>query len=198
MYLADAAATVPPAPRSGGVEPLPAPSKPKRPSHFLAFRPAPGAVGEMAELRDRGSFGGSPVRDEYLHLTLFWLGYDHPGTPALIRSACEAAETLAAPPLRIVFDKLVAAERNLLLLPAEPLDHLRAFQQRLALALAVRGVKPDPAWRFHPHVTLRRGPPGDVAGAILPIAWTATEFVLIRSLPDPFRHETVGAWPLRG
>lgn len=197
MYLTDAVATVPAGPPRSATLPRPAPSAPKRPSHFFAFRPALGAISEMAELRDHRGFTGSPVRDEHLHVTLFWLGYDHPGTPALIGRAREVAASIAAPPLRIVFDKLVAAEGNLLLLPAEPLHHLRAFQQRLATALAVAGVRADPDWRFHPHATLRRGPPGGVAGAILPIAWTAAELVLIRSIPDPFRHETVGVRPLR-
>lgn len=176
--------------------PRPSSSVPKRPSHFFALRPASGAIGEMREARDRPGFGGLPVRDEHLHFTLLWLGYDHPGTPALVASAREAAGTIEGSPLRIVFDKLVAADNSLLLLPGDPLDHLHAFQRRLALALAAWGVRAERAWRFNPHVKLRRGPCAGRADAVDPIAWTAAEFVLIHSLPDPFRHETAGVWPL--
>lgn len=170
---------------------------PKRGSHFFALRPAPGAVAELGQARDRPGLGGSKVADDHLHATLFWLGYDHPGTPAVVAAAAHAAGTIRAKPFRIVFDRLVAAENSLLVLPSDTLDHLHAFQNQLATALARCGVQADRGWRFSPHVTLRRGPSGGGAGAIDPVAWTTTNFVLVRSVPDPLRHETVGRWPLR-
>ena len=50
---------------------------------------------ELGEARDGPGFGGSPVADEHLYLTLFWLGYDGPQTSALAAQTCAAADPIA-------------------------------------------------------------------------------------------------------
>lgn len=171
---------------------------PKRDSHLFALRPAPGAVGEIQQLRDAPGLTGKAVRDDLLHVTLLWLGYDPPDATGLATRARAAAATVAAAPFRIVFDQLVAGDGQLLLAPSERLEHVHAFQHRLATALAVHGLRAERGWRFAPHVTLRRGSAPGPTRTVDPISWTVTDFVLIQSHRGHTEHETVGAWPLTG
>lgn len=171
---------------------------PKRDSHFFALRPPPAAVDEMRPLRDVPWATGTTVRDDLLHVTLLWFGYDPPDPTALALKAREAAGTIIAAPFRIVFDQLVAGDGTLLLRPSEPLDHVHGFQRRLATALAGHGLRAERGWRFDPHLTLRRASMPGPTHAIVPIAWTVTDFALIRSHHGHAEHETLGTWPLTG
>lgn len=168
----------------------------KQDGHLFALRPPPGAIAEMRPLRDAQGGAGTAIRDEHLHVTLFWLGYDPPDVTALVGAARAAADGIVARPFRVLFDQLVGGPDSLLLKSGEPLPHVHTFQRQLATALASHGLRAPRSWRFDPHVTLRRGPGLGGVRTVDPIAWTATEYVLIHSEIGHTRHTTLGTWPL--
>jgi len=91
---------------------------------------------------------------------------------------------------------VVSNRSNTCLKPGEPMPVLKAFQQRLQLAVAEVGVYPNRGFRFDPHVTLAYGQEDGFRHQVWPISWRAEEFVLIHSLVGLTEHVELGRWPL--
>ncbi len=87
----------------------------------------------MRALRDANGLPGTAIRDEHLHVTLCWFGYDCSDSGGLIAGSRASAGVVVAAPFRVVFNQLVGATASLLLVPSEPLAQLGAFQHQLTV-----------------------------------------------------------------
>lgn len=166
--------------------------------YFLALKPPRGVARELGFWRDSFLFGGRPVDDERLHLTLFMLG-DFERPPAgLLGRVEQALAGVPLPACRIVLDLLTGGTGTALLAPTEKLRGLCRLQAELAAALAQNEISPAPWWRFSPHVTLLYD--HNYAGRcpVDPVSWTAEEVVLVESLVGQSKHLVRAAWPLGG
>lgn len=163
---------------------------------FFALRPPPEVIDRLRPLRDRDGTGRGRVEDARLHLTT-WLFDDHPVLPAgLAERAAAAASAVRPRSFRIVLDRLTGDDRGLRLVPGERVRGYEAFQRELAAALAAGGLTPRAGWRFSPHLTLRYGGKQTLDEMVDGISWIATELVLIDSILNEHRHETLARWPL--
>lgn len=164
--------------------------------YFLALRPPRLAAREIGFWRDSFLFGGRPVADERLHLTLFMLGdFERVPHDLLVRTKAALAEA-ELPACRIVLDLLTGGHGSALLAPSERLHGLRRLQAGLAALLAAHDIAPAPWWRFSAHVTLLydHGYAGQCP--IDPVSWTADEIVLVESRVGESRHLTLAEAPL--
>lgn len=167
---------------------------------FFALMPSEDIIPEIASVRGELGIAKSHVLDHRLHMTLWSL--DLPMTPTqgivedLRRAA--AAATVAAPALRLVLQELVGNGRVTCLKPGEPMPVLKAFQQKLQLAVADVRLWPNKGFRFDPHLTLAYGQEQGVRRPVWPISWRAEELVLIHSLVGLTEHVVLGRWTLGG
>jgi RNA 2',3'-cyclic 3'-phosphodiesterase len=188
---------------------LPGIEVPARPTDRLFFALQPDAetaqrVAALAQtLREQQGLKGKPLKTQHFHVTLHFLG-DHLELPeAVVRAACEAAACVAQPPFQMVFDRVASFHNKRRLQPLvlrcgdEP-SPVMALRQTLADALKQVGLARLVDTRFTPHLTLLYDARLVPSQAIEPIAWTASEFVLIHSLIGKTRHIPLGRWPLRG
>lgn len=164
--------------------------------YFLALRPPRSVVPEIGLWRDSFLFGGRPVDNDRLHITMFMLGnFDRP--PARLLARVQGAIAAASlPACRVVLDTLTGGAGSALLAPSEKLAGVERLQARIAALLAQSDVRAAPWWRFSPHVTLLYD--HNYAGHCLidPISWTAGELVLVESRIGQSRHVVRAAWPL--
>lgn len=165
---------------------------------FFALRPSAEAVPEIAEIRGRIGVAKNHVFDHRLHVTLWALDLPMTPTSGTIERLREAATRLHGPALRLVFQEVVSNGRVTCLKPGEPMPVLKAFQQRLALALADAGLWPNRGFRFDPHLTLAHGQAQSFRQPVWPISWRSHEFVLIHSLVGLTEHVELGRWSLDG
>jgi 2'-5' RNA ligase len=166
--------------------------------YFLALKPPRPALAEIAFWRESFLFGGRPVANERLHMTLFMLG-DFYAVPHDLLARVEAALSAEAlPACRIVLDTLTGGAGAALLAPSETLSGLRHLQSRLALRLGREGIAAAPGWRFSPHLTLLYDHGYSGHCPIDAIGWTAGELVLVESHIGQSRHVVRAAWPLGG
>jgi len=164
---------------------------------FFALLPPPEIAARVGRLRDGLGAAKAGVRDDRLHITsLIFDDLPFPPPRQLLEAMMEAAGSLKAAPPEIVLDKLISNGRTSCLVPGKPLPLLNAFHTELFDALAKRGLPPRRGWRFSPHMTLLYDPQIRRSGAIAPIRWEATEFVLIDSLLGQTRHIILDRWPL--
>lgn len=185
-----------------GFDPAPRPTD----RLFFAIFPADGAAARIAELARhlRGELGlkGRPLAIDRFHVTLVHLG-DFVGLPQnIVDTACAVAAAIAAPPLEIAFDRAASfagGRRNspLVLRGGSGVVALTAFQQTLVGALAKAGLGTGTKSSYAPHVTLLYDDSRVPEQAVETVAWTAHEFVLVRSLLGRTRHVVLERWPLR-
>jgi len=161
---------------------------------FFALIPSAEAVAEIAAVRDGIGVAKRHVLDHHLHMTLFALDLPMTPPPGLVADMMAAAGRIAGPALRIVLQELVSNGQVTCLRPGDHMPVLKAFQQRLALALADAGVWPRRGFRFDPHVTLAYGQGESFRRQVWPISWRAGEFVLIHSLVGLTEHVPLGRW----
>jgi RNA 2',3'-cyclic 3'-phosphodiesterase len=166
---------------------------------FFALKPSAEALVEIAEERGRIGVAKNHVLDHRLELTLWALDLPMTPTPGTIARLCDAAAKVRGRALRMV---LLEAESNgeiTVLKPGEPMPMLKAFQQRLALAIADAGIWPNRGFRFDPHVTLAYEQEESFRRPTwCPISWRSHEFVLIHSLVGLTEHVELGRWSLEG
>jgi len=173
---------------------------------FFAIFPTVVAAARIAELAQhlRGELGlkGRPLAVDRFHVTLDHLG-DFVGLPkSIVKMACTVAATIAAPPFEIVFDRVESFGRGRANLPFvlrgnEGVVALMAFRQTLVAALAKAGLGSGAKSTYTPHVTLLYDKSRVPEHAVETVAWTAREFVLVRSLLGRTRHVVLGRWPLQ-
>jgi RNA 2',3'-cyclic 3'-phosphodiesterase len=162
---------------------------------LLVVRPPPAAAAFIQSLgRD---FGPSHVMGaDRLHITLALFG-DHAAFPrAQAERIMAAADSVAFPPFRVVFDFALATSSSVALRASEPLVRLAGLRDRLQHALAGAGAAIRMKQKFVPHVTLlhRRGPvflqPIDM------VSWQVREFFLVDSRLGAGVHQLLCRWPL--
>jgi 2'-5' RNA ligase len=170
---------------------------------FFALLPDAAAIARIEKLaRDlQVDFGlkGKPLGAMRFHVTLHLVG-NFPYFPREIAEASvRVAQAVAAmPPFKLGFDRVGSFSRKaskmpLVLLGEDGLVTVRTLQHALVDALADHG-----GGHYTPHLTLLYDDRHVDARPIEPIAWTAREFVLVRSLIGQSRHEVLARLPLRG
>lgn len=165
---------------------------------FFALKPSPEAVAEIADVRGGIGVARSHVFDQRLHLTLWSLDLPMTPTQGLVEALCAAAARVRGPALRVALAEVVGNGHVTCLKPDEPMPVLKAFQQKLQLAVADAGIWPNRGFRFEPHVTLAYGQETGQRRAILPISWRAHAFSLVHSLVGLTEHVELGRWALEG
>ena len=115
--------------------------------------------------------------------------------------ASEAAAAAAAAPFRIAFNRAMRFgggqnDRPFVLVGDDGVTGAAQFRQTLSFALRKADLG---RWSvaFTPHLTLLYDKVLPDDQDIEPIAWTAREFVLLRSVVGRTRHDVLGRWPLR-
>ncbi|MBT2324216.1 2'-5' RNA ligase family protein [Variovorax paradoxus] len=137
------------------------------------------------------------------HVTLHHVG-DFVGLPEeVVELACKAAAAVAAAaPFKLAFDRVASFRRPrnmpLVLRGGDGLIALAAFAHELGTAMASAGLGRSAGAHYTPHLTLLYDDRHVVDTPIEPIAWTAREFVLVRSLIGQSRHEAIARLALCG
>ena len=166
---------------------------------FFALKPSEEAVAELAEVRGRIGVAKSHVLDDRLHMTLWALDLPMTPTPGIVADLCAAAAKVRGPALRLVFQEVVSNGKVTCLKPGDHMPVLKAFQQKLALAIADAHIWPNRGFRFDPHLTLAYEQDESFRRQIwCPISWRSHEFVLIHSLVGLTEHVELGRWSLEG
>lgn len=165
---------------------------------FFALMPCADVIPEIAAVRGQLGIAKSHVLDHRLHMTLWSLDLPMTPPPGIIADLCAAAAKVEGPALRLVLQELVGNGHATCLKPGEPMPVLKAFQQKLQLAVADAGIWPNRGFRFDPHLTLAYGQDGGMRRPVWPVSWRADAFVLIHSLVGLTEHVERGRWALRG
>lgn len=174
---------------------------------FFAIFPDVATAARIATLaqRLRAEHGlkGKPLATERFHVTLHPLG-DYLGLPQeIVAAAGEAASAVVMPPFELAFDRagsFLGRPRNrpFVLRAGDSVAALKAFQQVLGTAMKNAGLGRWVAPHYTPHVTLLYDGRSVAEHAVERVAWTAHEFVLVRSLLGRTRHVPLARWPLHG
>lgn len=173
---------------------------------FFAIRPDADAATRVdrlvQDLCKQHGLKGKSLGIERFHVTLYHVG-DYGGLPAdVVDLAGEAARAVSgAAPFRLEFEQVASFSRRprnmpLVLLGGDGLIAVSRFQLSLAAALARVGLGLSGGANYTPHLTLLYDDRYVAAQAIEPVAWTAHEFVLVRSLIGKGRHEILLRFPL--
>lgn len=163
---------------------------------FFGIRPPRAIADDMAALPLANGWPRRPNRADRIHMTLA-LTPDFLNMPlCLIEAFHDVGSSIAIEPFRLIFDRAVASENLLVLLPSEKLPHVGHFQKQLAEKIARAGLPLRKNVRFNPHITLsyQRGVPFD--RAVESYSWLVEDFVLIHSHVGLTRHDLVGHWKL--
>lgn len=140
--------------------------------------------------------GGKPLDAPRLHITMYLLDPLVPDMGASLARLATVMAQLHLPAARIKFDRLSGQGGSGLLLSGDRLDDVERLRETLLRAMESADVRQFPAYRFNPHMTLRRGKVETMQRAIDPIGWDAREIVLVRSLVGQSRYERLEQWPL--
>jgi 2'-5' RNA ligase len=138
---------------------------------------------------------------ERFHVSLHHIG-DFAGLPrGLLAMAGEAARAAAArSPFEIVFDRAMSfagrpGHHPFVLREGDDVSALTTFHQALGATMEKAGFKLRKP-HFTPHLTLQYGDRCIAEQVIEPVAWTAHEFVLVRSLLDLTHYVPIERWKL--
>ena len=101
-----------------------------------------------------------------------------------------ALATLATTPFEVAFDTLDGT----MLRGARGSTGAAAFHREVAQHLITGGLYVPPQG-FWLHLSLAYCGPGHHRAAIMPIAWHADQFLMVRSIPR-VGHQIMGRWPL--
>jgi RNA 2',3'-cyclic 3'-phosphodiesterase len=174
-------------------------------SLFFALHPDEAAAADItglaARLRVEHALQARAIPADRLHVTLHYLGaFD--GLPAdLVENARRVASAIELPPADITLDRIESFSggraRHPLVLSGDASASLVALEQTLGKALDAARIDSKRHPRFTPHVTLLYDARRIARQAVPSVAWTATEYVLIRSLLGQSRYEILARWPLR-
>lgn len=165
---------------------------------FFAFIPPVSVAEGMTELLTTSGWPGKPNRTDRLHMTLA-LTPDFTDMPReAIDAFIKIGGEVAAEPLRLILDRAIAREKNLVLVPSERLPQAERFQRQLVRAIARARLPLRKSVRFSPHITLSYQKGVAFDRPINSFSWLAEEFVLIHSHVGLTRHDVVGRWRLTG
>jgi RNA 2',3'-cyclic 3'-phosphodiesterase len=173
---------------------------------FFAIQPPANTGPSIArlgrDLREKHGLTGEPVRPRCFHISLLFVGFYGRLPPAMLAAFITAAATVAMPPFRIALDTVVSfrhpQRRPLVLGGDEGVTGLIWLRDKLIVATTdIPDFSPNTR-NFTPHLTLLRDERETEEESVEPIIWTASEFVLIRSIRGEGRHVVLGRWKLRG
>jgi 2'-5' RNA ligase len=140
-------------------------------------------------------FGGRPVSEGNLHLTLVFLGEVESSRIVALRQAADKAEGTA---FALSLD-LVGGFRRAGVVWAgcrRPPAELLRFQANLECLVREAGFAVDDR-PFAPHLTLVRHAKGPrEPGEIEQVSWCAKAFALVESVPGRGAYRTLAEWPL--
>ena len=173
-------------------------------SLFYALLPDAESAGQIVDLARRlradHRLKGTLIPSERLHVTLAFLG-SFAGLPkTLVSSAIAAGERFEGTPFDVTLDRVQKFghdKRAVVLRGGEGTTAVKEFRRRLVDATHYHGLKPASPTSFTAHLTLLYDEGPIVEEHVVPISWTAREFVLVRSLIGQSRYEILGRWPLR-
>jgi|HubBroStandDraft_5_1064220.scaffolds.fasta_scaffold69781_2 2'-5' RNA ligase len=169
---------------------------------FFALLPDEEATLQIAQLveRFRQSHGLTGALRP-LHVTLCDL-VPRETPQRTIEVASKVAASVAAAPFRVALNRMTRFggkggkdKRPLVLAGDDGVAGLGQFRQRLCMQLRLADLTKRPG-SFTPHLTLLYDDPLPPDQDVPPIAWTAQDFVLVRSLVGQSKHEVLGRWPL--
>lgn len=171
---------------------------------FFAVMPPPSEAARIAalaqDLRGRLALQGRPRPTAHLHVTLQHLG-DFAGVPQpRVEAARNAAAGVAMAAFEARFDRVGSfagrtGRHPFVLLGADGASGLRGLHSALGERLAAAGLgRRERA--FVPHITLLYDARTVTAQPIEPVAWPASEFLLIHSLLGRTEYRVLGRWPL--
>ncbi|MEO5866092.1 MAG: 2'-5' RNA ligase family protein [Sphingomonas sp.] len=142
--------------------------------------------------------GGTPVRAERLHITLFILDDFVIVPKRLIETLRAVGGRIAAAPIPVELDLVGGGAASIALRPRRVATALHDLHRQIATAAASEGVDGREDYAFRPHLTLgyRHGAP--FSERVAPVGWTADRLLLIHSHLGRTRHEVVGEWALDG
>ncbi|MCM8731296.1 2'-5' RNA ligase family protein [Hephaestia sp. GCM10023244] len=174
---------------------------PRRPQHrhFFALRPPPAEARRIAHAADRWfATTGTPVHRDRYHITLFAFP-EHGEVPrGWEESLCEVGRTITAAPIAVTLDRLSGGHGPIVLRPSRRTAEWRALHRAIGDRVRAVGLRPRPDYRFQAHLTLGYRNGLALNEPIAPVAWRATDLVLIHSHVGLTRHDLVGRWPLTG
>ncbi len=171
---------------------------------FFAVQPDAAAAAQADALAQalvqQHGLRGRPLGVGRYHVTLAFLG-DHVGlSDALLDQATAAGDALAQPAFDVVLDEARSFARGQGL-PLVLCGHGAGVRGLEQLAAGLRaGLEPfglAERRTYRAHLTLLRDDRALAAQPVAPVAWRATEFVLVRSLIGQARHEVLRRWPLQ-
>ncbi len=139
---------------------------------------------------------GSPIAADRLHITLFILPDQFDRSDVLIERLLALGAAVAAAPIDVALDYVSGGSRSIALRPQHRVAGLTNLHRALAEQARLTGIEGRARYMFQPHVTLGYCDGRPFGQRVAPVAWTATEFVLIHSHLGHTRHTILGRWPL--
>jgi RNA 2',3'-cyclic 3'-phosphodiesterase len=169
---------------------------------FFAVVPDAPAVSSLAGIGRRlhleHGLTGKLLPPAQLLLPLIGIGSHADPVPELVFLAMQAAAEVRMPSFDLTLDRvrsLPGLRRPLVLCSDAGVDGARRLQLAIEVAMHERGIGAA-GRRYMPHVTVLDGWRGIAEEAIEPVRWTATEFVLLRSLRGRREPVVLGRWAL--
>lgn len=135
---------------------------------------------------------GAPTRYsvDRLHITLLLVGDTATRNPDDIACMIKLASAFASKAFRVSFDMVGGR----VLLGSDVMRGAVDFQKGLAEALSPYAIASRSA--FRPHISLHYDDEPQFNCAIDAISWRVDEFLLVESVPEERRHETLARFPL--
>lgn len=162
---------------------------------FYALMPSPDDGRRM--------LGGVPdfprkMLRERLHLTVAITPEFDLVSREIVEALLAAGGSVSFPPIDIILDRMTGNNQSIALGTSGRQAALREFSRQIAGAMRRHGVPLHPKAIFNPHVTVAYRDGEGFTKRVRPIAWRATQFVLIESLVGETTHREIGRWPLDG
>ena len=164
---------------------------------FFALRPPARTAWQVANAADWFGTTGRAVRADHLHITLFLAPDRADADSDRLEAMIRVGEAVRAAPVAVTLDSVGGGNRSIALRPRRRIVALDALRRELVRHAGALGVAERAGYDFHAHMTLGYRDGGPFSEPIAPVAWTATEFVLIHSHLGRTRHDVVARWPLR-
>ena len=174
-------------------------------SLFFAIFPDARAAARIVELAARlrieHGLKARATPADRLHVTLHYLGAFAGIPDDLVARARATASEISLPPVEVALDRVESFSgrraKRPLVLSGEVSDSLAGLERTLGAALDDAGIPVKRHPRFQPHVTLLYDERRIAQHPVAPIAWTAREFALVRSLLGKSQYEVLARWPLK-
>lgn len=164
--------------------------------YLFAIHPPEALVRRTGMIRDAFAEAGGCVGDDRLRLAL-GITDDYSERPAaVVDRLLGIGDAVDAEPFALALDRLSGNGRMIALRPSRTPPGLSALHRQLDAQMRYWNVR-RPGWSFNPHMTLVHRPHQEFLRPIEPLAWEASELVLVHSLVGRARHRVIGRWPLR-